>query len=607
MTKVIQPKRHSKQHLQKPLIKKKEGSKPFWQSPFFWLILLPVALYAKIIFFDFTALDDQFFVIDHAGFNQRLGNIFQVFNQGLFVPKNDIYYRPVFLIDMIIENQFFGIKPWGYHLGSLIFHLTAVCLLFVFLKKIKIPETTALLLALLFSIHPVLTQTVAWIPGRNDLILMIFFLATLILTINFFQTSKVYLIFAQFITFLLALLTKETAVIIPVIAFLLLRFVFSVRISKMMPLFASWALALLIWYGLRASSDPSYQGMLFQEMIQSGIARIPAIIQYLGKIFFPFNLSAVPQFEDITLIWGSLATLLLITLVAISKSYNKPLVIIGLLWYFLFLLPVLLVPKQLNNQIYEHRLYLPFVGILLVLSQTLLFSEKWKKRYILIVSAGILLIFMVVSFIRLDCYRDRQTFWDRAVADSPTSAFAKLNQGIQSKDTVLREKYIRQAYAIDRDEMLVNYWMGINAERKNKKDSAVYYYEKELAFSNFPDLYFNLSRCFFELNKLDSAAWYLSKGIALDPTKKSAVAVLANVYFKLAESAYNRSKHDSAAYYLRQVTLFDPENNQAYHNLAMVYFQTNRRKEAMEVIEIMKKSGIPITQDLLNLSTTTFH
>ncbi len=155
--------------------------------------------------------------------------------------------------------------------------------------------------------------------------------------------------------------------------------------------------------------------------------------------------------------------------------------------------------------------------------------------------------------------------------------------------------------------MLVNYWMGINAERKNKRDSAVYYYEKELAFSNFPDLYFNLSRCFFELNKLDSATWYLSKGIALDPTKKSAVAVLANVYFKLAESAYNRSKHDSAAYYLRQVTLFDPENKQAYHNLVMVYFQTNRRKEAMEVLEIMKKSGIPITQDLLNLSTTTFH
>lgn len=575
---------------------------PIWQSPFFWLILLPTLLYVKIIFFGFTALDDKFFVVDHAGFNQDLGNLFNAFNQGLFVPKNDIYYRPIFLIDMIIENQLFGINPLGYHLMSLIFHVVSVCLLFVFLKKIKIPETPSLLLALLFSIHPVLSQTVAWIPGRNDLILMIFFLSTLIFIIDYFQTSRVYLLFAQFITFLLALLTKETAVIIPVIAFLLLRFVFSIKISKMLPLFGSWAFSLLIWYVLRASSDPTYQGMLFQEMIQAGIYRTPAIIQYIGKIFFPFNLSAVPQFEDITLIWGTLALVSLFTLVAISKSFKKPLVIIGSLWYFLFLLPVLLVPKLLNDQLYEHRLYLPFIGILLILSQTILFSEKWPKRNTIMAASGILFIFMVISFIRLDCYSNPQTFWGRAVADSPKSAFAKLNQGIQSRDSVLREKYVRQAYAIDPNEMLVNYWMGITMERNKKIDSAVYFYKKELANSNFPDLLFNLSRCLFALNKLDSAALYLSKGINLDPSKKSAVGVLANVYFKLAESAYLRSQFDSAAYYLVQVTLFDPKNEQANHNLAMVYFQTNKRAKGLQVMESMRMAGIAISQDLIKLS-----
>ena len=602
MPKPNQPRHTSKPSLKKPPSGRKGPPQPLWQSFWLWLILVPALLYAKTIFFDFTSLDDQFFVVDHASFNENLGNLFNAFNQGLFVPENDIYYRPIFLVDMIIENHLFGISPWGYHLFSLLFHLCSVCLLFVFLKKIKIPEITSFLLALLFSIHPVLTQTVAWIPGRNDLILMIFFLTTLILIINYIQTHKLYLFFGQFITFLLALLTKETAVIIPVIAILLLRFVFAVKISKMLPLFGSWAVALLIWYGLRASSNPSYQGMLFQEMIQSGITRIPALLQYLGKIFFPFNLSAVPQFEDITLVWGTLSLMVLIVLIVISKSYNKPLVIIGFLWYFLFLLPVLLVPKLLNDQLYEHRLYLPFIGILLVLSQSLLLSEKWNTRHTLMISSGILLILMVVSFIRLDCYHDRQIFWDKAVIDSPKSAFAKLNQGIQSKDSVLREKYIRQAYAISQQEMLVNYWMGITAERNKKKDSAIFFYKKELTHSNFPDLYFNLSRCLFEMNKLDSAAWYLSKGIELDPTKKSAVNILANVYFKLAESAYERSKYDSAAYYLRQVTQFDPKNEQANHNLAMVYFQTNQRAKALQVIESMRMSGIPISQDLANLS-----
>ena len=602
MTKVKEKRQMPNSQVKKTMVKKKEPAGPIWQSPFFWLILLPVVLYAKIIFFDFTALDDQFFVVDHASFNHDAGNIFRVFNQGLFLPKNDVYYRPVFLVDMILENQLFGIKPWGYHLVSLLFHLISVCLLFIFLKKIRIPEIPALLLALLFSIHPVLTQTVAWIPGRNDLILMIFFLSTLVLTINYVQTSKVLLFIAQFITFLLALLTKETAVIIPVIAFLLLHFVFSVRISRMLPLFASWVLALLIWYGLRATSDPMYQGMLLDDMIQSGIARMPVVLQYLGKIVFPVNLSAVPQFEDITLIWGTISLVLLIAVVVISKSYKKPLVIIGILWYLLFLLPVVIIPKNLNDQVYEHRLYLPFIGILLILSQTILFSEKWNKKNILMVSSGILLIFMIVSFFRLDCYSNRQVFWDKAAYDSPKSSFVKLNQGIQSRDMKLREKYIRQAYSLDPARMLVNYWMGITAERNNRKDSAIYFYKKELAHSNFPDLYFNLSRCLFESNNLDSAAWYLSKGIELEPARTAAVGVLANVYFKLAEGAYQRAKYDSAAHYLRQVTTFDPKNQQANHNLAMVYFLTNQRPKALQVIESMRMTGLPISGDLVNLS-----
>ena len=602
MGKANPSRRQQKGEPHKSPVKFKGPAIPVWQSPFFWLILLPVLLYAKIIFFDFTALDDQFFVIDQAAFNHHPGSLAGIFSRGLFVPENDIYYRPVFLVDMIIENHLFGIQPWGYHLTSLLFHLVSVCLLFVFLKKIRIPETASLMLSLLFSIHPVLTQTVAWIPGRNDLILMIFFLATLICVINYYQTKKIYLLIAQFFTFLLALLTKETAVIIPVISVLLLRFVFSVKISRMLPLFGTWALALIIWYGLRASSDPSYQGMLLKEMIQSGMMRIPSIIQYLGKIFFPVNLSAVPMFEEITLLWGCLAIALLVSVVAVTKTFKKPLAIIGLLWFLLFLLPVLLVPKQLNDQVYEHRLYLPFIGILLILSQPLQRALDGQKRVTLMVSASILSIFLIASFFRLDCYHDRKVFWDKAVADSPGSSFARLNQGIQSKDPVLRERYVRMAYALNPNEMLVNYWMGITSERNKKIDSAVFYYKKELAWSNFPDLYFNLSRALFTLNHLDSAAWYLSKGVALDPTKTAAVGVLANVYFKLAESAYKRSIFDSTTYYLRQVITFDPKNPQANHNLAMVCFQTGHRTEALQVLENMRLAGLSIPKDLLDFS-----
>ena len=580
----------------------KAPPQPFWKSPLLWLILVPALLYSRILFFEFTALDDQFFVIDHAAFNHHLGNLFQVFHQGLFVPKNDIYYRPLFLVDMILENQLFGTSPWGYHLMSLVFHILSVCLLFIFLKKIRIPERTALLLALLYAIHPVLTQTVAWIPGRNDLILVIFLLATLIFTIDFFNTKRWLYLAAQCISCLLALLTKETAVIIPVITLLILRLVLSVKIPRMWPVAVTWALVMLLWYGLRATSGPSSQGMLLQEMLHSGIARIPAILQYLGKIFFPVNLAAVPRFEDITLVWGILSCCILTALVAFSGSLRKPLVITGLLWFLLFLLPVLTVPKLLNDQVYEHRLYIPFIGILLILSETILFSEKWNAKRMVPAATAVLLVFFTISFIRIGCFQNRQVFWDRAVADAPTSAFARLNQGIQSKDPAVREKYIRRAWAMDPKLMLVNYWMGITAERNKKTDSAIYFYRKELAFSNFPDLYFNLSRSLFTVRKFDSAAYFLSKGVELDPSQTSAVKALAEVYFKLAESAYGRQKYDSTVYLLRQVTIFDPKNEQASHNLAMVWFMTGHKTEALQVMEQMQLNNIHISDDLVNLA-----
>jgi len=575
---------------------------PWWQQPLFWLIVVPLLVYAKIVLFDFTALDDQFFVLEHASFNENFENIFKVFNQGLFVPKNDIYYRPVFLVDMIIENHLFGTSPWGYHMMSLVFHTVSVMLLFIFLKKISVPEFTALISSLIFAVHPVLTQTVAWIPGRNDLILMIFFLTALIFIIDYCKTASYKALVFQFSAFLLALLTKETGVMIPVIALLLIGFHLKLKITKYWPLPATWIIALLIWYGLRASSEPSYQGMLFREMVESGLTRIPALLQYLGKIFFPVNLSAVPRFEDITLLWGTLALILLIFLVIYSKTYRNPLVFIGISWYFLLLLPVLIVPKNLNDQLYEHRLYLPVVGILIVLSQTVVFSEKWPKQKMVIAMAGLIVILSVVSFFRLNCYRNRQVFWEQAVKDSPTSAFARLNQGIQSTIPEVREKHIREAYTLDPREMLVNYWMGITMQRLKKTDSAVYFYKTELSHSNFPDLYFNLSQCLFDAGHLDSAAYYLAKGIELDPTKTAAVTALANVYFKLAESAYQRYQFDSTAYYLQQVTRFDPMNAQAFHNLAMVLFQHNQRDKALAVMEQMRMKGINITPDLVNLS-----
>jgi ribose-phosphate pyrophosphokinase len=112
MVKNIKTRPHQKPPPQKAHGNKPEPARPIWQNPFLWLVLVPTLLYAKIILFDFTALDDQFFVIEHAAFNENLGNLLNVFSQGLFVPKNGNDLLRVFLATDAIRQLKKEAKIW---------------------------------------------------------------------------------------------------------------------------------------------------------------------------------------------------------------------------------------------------------------------------------------------------------------------------------------------------------------------------------------------------------------------------------------------------------------------------------------------------------------
>src|SRR5271157_6276134 len=141
------------------------------------LILLPLIVYIKTLSFDFTKLDDHIFIQENQEYNSHPVNIIACFHRGLFVRSDDVFYRPVLLADFILESQLFGSNPKGFHLTNLLLHICCVLLLYLFLRKIEIPDTNALILALIFAVHPVLSQAVAWIPGRNDMLLVLFFFA----------------------------------------------------------------------------------------------------------------------------------------------------------------------------------------------------------------------------------------------------------------------------------------------------------------------------------------------------------------------------------------------------------------------------------------------
>jgi len=577
---------------------------------------LTLIVYSRVVFQGFTELDDKFFVVQNESFNKSLENIPVAFGRGLFGPANDLYYRPLFLVDMILEYQVFGTSPWGYHLTSLIFHILAVCLLFTFFRKIRIPDTDALILSALFAVHPVLTQAVAWIPGRNDMLLMIFFLAAMIGCIQYYDAGiakekwkKWKWFIAQFIFLLMALFIKETAVVIPVITILVLVFLMKVKPVRTIPLLLSSIFAILIWFFTRSAATLLNEPIPISKLVTTGFSRIPAMIQYLGKIFFPFNLSVYPLMEDTGMIWGILALILFTGLIIWSKSYSRPLTLIGLFWFLIFLAPVLVVPKSLNDQVFEHRLYIPVAGILMMLDQTILFSGKWKEQKKWIITSCIILLFGAVSFSRIGYFRDSDTFWRKAIIDSPHAIMPKMmrvNGQITPGD---RDQILKDCYGLDQDQMMVSYTIGVIRMQEEQFDSAKVRFYRELKYSQFPDIYYRLAQIYGKTSQTDSAVYCLEKVVDLDPGHPSAkvirekiIELKTGLYLDQARSAIEHNELGKAVPALEAVIRLDPLHPEANHNLAMLYFQMGLKDKALEVINQMKLKGLTMSPDLVNLS-----
>ena len=523
------------------------------------LASLTFVVYSRTLLFDYTKLDDSIFIIENASYNADAHNIGASFHRGLFNPTQDAYYRPLFLVDFILESRMFGVKPAGYHFTNLLFHILSVMLLFLFLRKIKIPPAGSFVLSLVFAVHPVLTQAVAWIPGRNDMLLMILFLSSFILLIRYLEKPEFVTILLHSLIFLAALFTKETAVIIPVIigGFSLLYFRCGWR--KLLVPLAGWLAALATWMLVRSTATLSKEWISPAQMLLTGFGRLGVIVQYLGKIFLPVNLSVFPVAEDITLVWGIVALAGLAALVVWSKSYSRPLTWLGLGWFIIFLVPVLIVPKSLNDQVFEHRLYLPVIGILIMLSQAFPFGSTLNPKIKMALAAVLILVFSMQSFIRSGYFSDPLTFWTHAVAGSPHSAYARTLLGTKVDDPADRERLFREARALDPTLKNLNYYLGKVMMDKKQPDTAEFYLRQELLRNPVADAYFLLAQIAFGRNSLDSAAVNLEKSIGLDPL-----------------------------------------NSQASHNLAMLYYQQGHPEKSKQVIRDMQLKGMEVG-DLLKM------
>lgn len=520
--------KNNQNKINKPIKKSIQSTSGNFLIKYAYLILISITflLYCQTIKYGYTNLDDKTLLADNKDFISKFSSIPQAFQEGVFKDENQTFYRPILVTSFIIDGAFGNMSINYFHFINIVLHILSVCLLLRFLINLKIDPKTSLLLSLLFAVHPALTQAVAWIPGRNDSLLAIFTLASFLSLFRYIESNKLTHLILHFCFFLLALLTKETAIILPILFLMIPRFLYNKNIfSKNNLILGSfWLVSIFILSILRNNAIQLSEASRPTQLTDNLSSNLPALLLYIGKILLPVNLSVMPVLNDSTLIYGIAALIIFFLLFFVFKIKPSAPIIIGATWFILFISPILLLPKEFAFY-YEHRLYLPLIGTLIIFGHMqLILKQNYKSSPKIFNTSLIILIviFSGISFSYSQNFKNKFSFWESAIEKSPSAVYInKVLAGIYNEENMpdKAEKYYLAALKLNPNEPAIRNDLGTIYNSRKEHEKALNFFEEEFRIS--PQLYqvsYNLAYTYYLLKRLSEAEKYMLKVIELNPS-----------------------------------------------------------------------------------------
>jgi hypothetical protein len=494
-----------------------------------WLV------YAATLKFGFTELDDSIFYRDLADVFSSWSKAPGLFGRGVFAEHTDTYYRPLLMLSFLAD-QMISKSSVFYHTVNVLLHIISVCLLYLLLKR-WMKELVALCITCVFAVHPLFVQVVAWIPGRNDSMLAIFVLGSILSIMKYLETKERKWWLCYVIFFTGGLFTKETAVVIPVVTVAIV-FLLGYKKDVWLPVVLS-VLPFLLWMWARNNAIQPTIKTGPNELIQAFMDNIGLSVQSLGKMLFPVNQSVFPTIEDTTYIYGTIVSVLLCAILFFSWKEKKvtPETWIGIIWLVVFLGPLLLVPREINAQAFEHRLYVPTMGLAISIGALLTSWEVGgnKKKWIGI-SLLIGAICIGLNLHHQQFFKNDITFWKQAVETSPNSSYAERMLGIKyyvRKKFDKSEKHISIALKLDSNERYANYYYGkLKLDQQKLELAEKYMLREDSLYPVFFDAVFDLARVYFEKGEMEKVPLFLKRAIEIRPTFIQAKNNLLVYYIK---------------------------------------------------------------------------
>jgi protein O-mannosyl-transferase len=415
--------------------------------PVLALVVVSLAVYGNALRNGFVADDDlqilrNGFVTD----SHSIAEYFATDAWGFAGAHLSNYYRPLQLMVYATEYALYGDRAWAWHLVNLCANAGAIVAAYFLLLSLADWEI-AFWACLLFALHPMHVEAVVWVAALPDLICgLLLFLALLAYHLGRSRGGeRAWLMFSvSALAFFAALLTKETALLFPLV---IISFEYFYRRRPLLQLWRVWAsflafaAALAIYFALRwralGAFAPSAAPYLRLRPLQLAIAVPVVLARYVSKLLLPLHFNFFYFTRPIVTInlVSAAAILLLVLLVALPFALREkaPLLAFGVAWFLLTIAPALDINAVGENYFTERYLYIPSLGFAICAAWIWLWViRKVRSRPALAAAwsaLAVALIFCVVQIERrIPVFRDDLRLYQATVLVSPNSA--RLQAGL---------------------------------------------------------------------------------------------------------------------------------------------------------------------------------
>ncbi len=546
------------------------------------LVAVVWIVFGETLGFDFVNYDDNGYVQDNPEVKRGIspGGVLWAFDHAQIG-----HWAPLTTISHMLDCQLFRLWAPGHHLTNVLLHTASVVLLFLLLRAMTGGVWRSAFVAVVFAIHPLHVESVAWVSERKDVLSGLFFMLTL--GSYFHYTRAPWLrgrYWAALGLFAMGLLSKDMLVTLPFVLLLLdywplkrfspeARFVPRHLLVEKIPFFVLSAIACVFQIVVAEDATLTEKVSLPGEISNA----LVSYVTYFGQTIAPVNLAAsYPNPENHFAVWKSIfsaALLAMISGAAFACRRKHPYVLVGWLWYLGMLVPPIIGFTRAGHAQSDRYTYLPQIGLTIAiawLTEQTCATLSWGRRISAAGGLASILAFMWMSQIQATYWRDDQTLWKHALAVGESNSLAHNNLG----SVLLQKKETEKAMAEFQRALQIN--------------------------PNDAEAHDNLGSAFLQDNQVDKAMEEYEKALQINPRLVSAHYNLGNVYL--------RALHTENAIRQYQLALeIDPDDVPTRSNLGYAFLLNGQLDQAREQYQMALKTNPDFADAQCSLGTILLH